>query len=248
MAGMKQLTLPKAKGLFITGTDTEVGKTLVTGAIASVLRQQGLRVGVFKPIASGCIKRREGLVSIDSEFLAHCAESPFSLEQITPVRYAEPLAPIVAAERSDRPIDWEAIAVSYRYIASHSDVVLVEGIGGVLVPLEETLSVLELMGAFQLPVVIVGRSGLGTLNHTLMSWQLCRDQGLSVAGIVLNQYPANNPTLAEETNPSVLAEWTGKAVTAIIPEDKASSVETGTIGENVIAAAGLADWRRLMSR
>src|SRR5687767_5094052 len=93
-------------GLFITGTDTGVGKTLVAGAIARHLhRREGLRVGVFKPVGSGCILRREGLVSEDAEFLAHCADARQPLDLICPVRFAEPLAPAVAAEREKRAVD-----------------------------------------------------------------------------------------------------------------------------------------------
>jgi len=233
---------PKKPGLFITGTDTGVGKTLVAGAIAYRLRRQGYRVGVFKPVATGCVSSREGLVSADAEFLAHCAESEFSLEQINPVRYPEPLAPWVAAERAGRGIDWVALHLAYKNIAGASEVMVVEGIGGVLVPLERETMVLDMMKALRLAVVVVARAGLGTINHTLLTIHACRTAGLDVAGIVINRYDASTAGLAEENNPRVLQELTKLPVLCVIPFDKDSSVERGRLGRETAAAAGLVDW------
>ena len=116
-SGFKQ-----ARGFFITGTDTGVGKTVVAGAIARCLLASGVRVGVFKPIATGCRRRREGLVSIDAEFLAHCSDSPFSLEQINPIRYAEPLAPSVAAERGNKQVDFGEMELAYSNVVDGTGV------------------------------------------------------------------------------------------------------------------------------
>src|SRR6185295_4574483 len=96
-------------GLLVTGTDTGIGKTVIAGAIAAWFRQQGQRVGVLKPAASGCVKRREGLVSEDAEFLAHCADARQPLDIISPQRFLEPLAPAVAAQRAGQKLDWSAI-------------------------------------------------------------------------------------------------------------------------------------------
>src|SRR5829696_5895786 len=103
---LRRMSIP---ALLITGTDTGVGKTIITAAIARSLRMQGLRVGVLKPIATGCVHHREGLVSEDAELLAHHADAPQPLDVICPVRYAEPLAPAVAAQRMKRPVDWTAV-------------------------------------------------------------------------------------------------------------------------------------------
>jgi dethiobiotin synthetase len=110
---MLNLNLPKKSGLFITGTDTGVGKTLITGAIAAILRGQGLKVGVLKPIASGCRHEREGLVSSDAEFLSVCAEAEYPLSIITPVCYVTPAAPLTSAEIEGRAVDYEAIKAAY---------------------------------------------------------------------------------------------------------------------------------------
>src|SRR4029450_12292669 len=96
-------------GLFVTATDTEVGKTVVAGAIANWFLRQGSRIPVCKPAATGCVHRREGWVSEDAEFLASCADARFPLDLICPVRYREPLAPVVAADRASEPVEWPAV-------------------------------------------------------------------------------------------------------------------------------------------
>src|SRR5438105_1216088 len=123
-------------GLFITSTDTAVGKTVIAGAIAQWFARRGMRVAVCKPIATGCVRRREGLVSEDAEFLASCADSRDSLELICPQRYAEPLAPAVAAQRARQPLDWPMIDRSIQQMCAGGDVMIVEGVGGVAVPLD----------------------------------------------------------------------------------------------------------------
>src|SRR5947207_7847116 len=128
---LKPLSIP---GLLVTGTDTGIGKTVISGAIARRLRLSGKRVAVCKPCGSGCVLRREGLVSEDAEFLAHCADARHPLDLICPQRYAEPLAPAIAAQRSGRPLDWDSIDRSIRLMSRDSDVMIVEGIGGILVP------------------------------------------------------------------------------------------------------------------
>src|SRR5918993_118846 len=134
----------RVPGLLVTGTDTGVGKTLVAAAIADWFRRRGRRVGVLKPCATGCVRRREGLVSEDAEFLAHHADARFPLDVICPQRYAEPLAPSVAAERAKLPVDWDAVARSLRMIEAGSDVMIVEGVGGIMVPLDAKHTVLDL--------------------------------------------------------------------------------------------------------
>src|SRR4051794_18658109 len=112
-------------GLFITGTDTGVGKTVIAGAIAADFRRRGKRVAVCKPIATGCVRRREGLVSEDAEFLAHHSNTHHPLDLVCPQRYAEPLAPAVAAERAKEPVDWDAINRAIAAMSADSDVMIV---------------------------------------------------------------------------------------------------------------------------
>src|SRR3954469_16101620 len=144
-------------GLFVTATDTDVGKTVIAGAIANYFLRQDADVAVSKPIATGCVRRREGLVSEDAEFLASCADARFPLDLICPQRYKEPLAPAMAAERAGQPLDWDMIQTSLRLMTRDSDVIVVEGVGGALVPLDNQHTTLDLMRWLGLPAVVVAR-------------------------------------------------------------------------------------------
>jgi len=237
------LEVPPAKGLFVTGTDTEVGKTVIAGAIAVLLRSRGVRVGVFKPVATGCVRRvRLGLTSEDAEFLAHCADSPHDLRTISPCCYATPAAPSVAARHERRPVDFEAIARAYRLIVQDSDFVIVEGVGGLLVPITEAYNVADLAGRFGLPLVIVARASLGTINHTLLTLEAARHRNLKVAGVVLNRYRADSATLAEETNPEVIAQVGRVDLPVVVPFDRHTNLRRGRVGANILAALREAKW------
>ncbi|MCJ7543769.1 MAG: dethiobiotin synthase [Phycisphaerae bacterium] len=255
--------LPRLAGLLVTGTDTEVGKTLIAGAIARSLRRRGRSVEVFKPVATGCRHAREGLISADAEFLAVCADSRRTLAEITPVRYAAALAPNVAAAREHRPVDLAAVFEAYRRLAGAAEAVIVEGVGGLLCPITDDFWGVHLARLLALPVVIVARAGLGTINHTLLTLHAARSAGLEVAGVIVNRYrlelaaareltdPAQPYTrgdadLAIHTNPAQIADRGRAAVLAIVPEEDASSVERATIGENTQFAIDQVDWERIL--
>jgi len=239
---MNKRRFEKVKGIFVTGTDTGVGKTVVAGAIARQLAIKGKRTGVFKPIATGCKHTREGLVNSDAEFLAHCVDSRFSLEQINPIRYHEPVAPIVAIEQSKHEIDWESLEQAYKNIAAESEIIIVEGIGGVMVPITKNYLVIDLMEEMALPVVIVAWSRLGTINHTLLTIEMCKNRGLKVIGVVMNGYQAEEASLAEETNMRVINETAGVKILTVIPFDKSICLEKGKIGEEITAAIDMVNW------
>jgi len=239
------LSLPKKAGLFITGTDTGVGKTLIAGGIAKILSGRNRRVGVFKPVATGCRRHWEGIVSEDSEFLAHCANSNHSLSTITPAGYLTAAAPVVSASCDGRPIDFSAIASAYKRICEDSEVVIVEGIGGVRVPLTEDLDVLDLAAEFGLGVVIVARPNLGTLNHTLMTIDCVRAAKLEIAGVVINGYDATRATVAEETADQIIARFGGVDVLAVTPFDETVSIEGLNPGELAIRPLAECDWAKL---
>jgi dethiobiotin synthetase len=249
---------PDVPGLFVTGTDTGVGKTAVTCAIAAAVRRQwrALRVGVCKPIASGCRRDREGLVSEDAEALAHFADCRLPLDVVNPVRYAAPLAPAVAAERVGEDVDFDAVARSLVRIAEASDVLLVEGVGGLLVPLDARgrFTVLDLAVAVDYPVLIVARSTLGTLNHTAMTARLLRDAGCRIAGVVMNNHPVDGGRLLDDpsvmTNRVWIERMTGVRVLATIPQCPPDTVrpERGVLNDDVIEAATLCYWPDVLAR
>jgi dethiobiotin synthetase len=234
---LSRVTIP---GLFITGTDTEVGKTLVAGAIADWFRRRGARVAVCKPVATGCEKRREGLVSQDAEFLAHHANAKFPLDTICPQRFLEPLAPAVASERAKQPIEWNAIESAIQSMSRQSDVLIVEGVGGVMVPMDRKHLVLDVIGWLGLPAVVVARAGLGTINHTLLTVKALRDANIEVAGMVINRYPPETPPVAEETNPRSIEKWGHVPILCVVPEFKGPAIPELPV--DVVAAVEPVDW------
>lgn len=233
---------PAIPGLLVTGTDTEIGKTVVAAAIASWFRGTGVRVGVFKPVASGCVKRREGLVSEDAEFLAHCAGTRQPLDVICPQRYAEPLAPAIAAERAKEPVDWDVVQNALSILEANNDVLIVEGVGGLRVPMDPKHTFLDVAKSLNLPAVVVARPGLGTINHTLLTVDALRSAGVEVAGVVINRYPAESASIAEESNPRAIEKWGRVPVLAICPNVTAGVVDR--LPEDIVAAIGTVDWSR----
>lgn len=239
------LNLPKKAGLFITGTDTGVGKTLIAGAIAKILTDKGLKVGVFKPIATGCKRNWDGLISDDTEFLSYCANSDLSLSTITPVGYHTPAAPIVSAACDGSAIDFDRIAAAYKDICQNSNIVIVEGIGGVRVPLTEEFDLLDLAVEFALPAVIVARPNLGTINHTLMTIDCVRAAKLKIAGVVINGYKATESTTAEDTAPEVIAQCSGVDILSVVPFDETVDIEEPNLGEFIVGSLIDCDWAKL---
>lgn len=203
-------------GLFITGTDTGVGKTYVGVMIVRALRAAGHRVGVYKPVATGC--RREGArwISDDAVALWEAAGRPASLDQVCPQCFAAPLAPPVAAHEEGRKVDPHLLRSGFNFWRDQSDVVVVEGVGGLMSPLSEQDLVGDLAADLALPLVIVARNALGTINHTLLTlfaasaWPGLnnRQADLRVAGVVLNQChdPAGDPSVASNRG-ELEARW-----------------------------------------
>jgi dethiobiotin synthetase len=170
--------LHRAPGLFISGTDTGVGKTFVACRLAELGRGAGLRMGVLKPAESG----RGG----DAAALRQAAGSRHPLAWVRPYAFKRPLAPAVAAAEEGKRVRLGVLKSAYARMASDSDWTLVEGAGGLLVPYAPGLDGAGLAGALGLPALLVARAGLGTINHSLLSLEAARARGLRVLGIVLN--------------------------------------------------------------
>lgn len=239
------ISLPTIPTLFITATDTEVGKTVIAGAICEWFRRRGGRVAALKPVASGCVHRREGLVSEDAKFLAHCGDVPFPLDVICPNRYAEPLSPNVAAERAGVAMDWHAVQRSMDTMAATSDVMVVEGAGGVMTPLDAKHTMLDLAVWLNAPAIVVARPGLGTLNHTTLTVNAMRAAGVRVGGVVVNRYPAERAGVAEETNLRQFEKWTKVPLLAIVPD---AHVTGSDLHPDIRAAIEPVDWWRFAGR
>jgi len=194
-------------GLFITGTDTDVGKTMVAAAIALALRQAGRRVGVYKPAASGCpINPCGEAVSEDALILWEAAGRPGPLGQVCPQRFALPLAPHLAAREEGGSVDRELLRAGLNPWREASEIVIVEGVGGLLSPLADDLLVIELAQEFGYPLVIAAANRIGVLNQVLQTVHAARTfrGGLAIAGVVLNAPAPLDP----RRDPSVLSNLT----------------------------------------
>ena len=239
------LNLPKKPGLFITGTDGSVGKTLIAGAIAKVLTGQGLKAGVFKPIATGCSQQWDGLINHETDFLADCANSNLPLTTITPVGFVTKAVPLVGTAREKKPIDFGVIANAYRQICEESDIVIIEGVGGVREPLTVEFDLLDLAVEFGLPVVIVAKPNEGTINHTLMTIDCVRATKLKIAGVVFNGYHVDTETVTTNTAPAVISQMGGVDILAEVPFDETVNIKQNDLGEIIIESLGNCDWQGL---
>jgi len=235
----------KIPGLLVVGTDTGVGKTIVAGAIADWFKRQGKRVAVCKPVATGCVEVRQILVSEDAEFLAHCADTPHPLELVNPIRYIEPLAPAVAAERAKEKIDWAVIDSAIQTMANDSQFMIVEGIGGVMTPMDPKHTFLDVADWLKLPAIVVARPGLGTINHTLLTCMALRSRGVRVAGVVINRYPPDTAPVAEETNPRAIEKWGKTRVLCLVPD--AVGLVMPQLPADILAAIDAVDWMEVAS-
>ncbi|MFH1383557.1 MAG: dethiobiotin synthase [Candidatus Omnitrophota bacterium] len=217
------------QGIFVVGTDTNVGKTVVAAGLALVLRKRGLRVGVMKPIASGCKQVGNTLVSLDAVFLMEAAENQFSA-LTNPIRLKEPLAPSVAAEIEGREVNVQKVSFAFRELQKNYDFVIVEGIGGLLVPLGTDYYVSDLVRSLHLSVLIVGRISLGTINHTLLTVEALRARGIAIEGIVLNGLDPRSSSLAELTNPKVIETLSKVRILGVLPQIEMLSVDACAFG------------------
>lgn len=194
------------KAFFICGTDTSVGKTTITGALAAFLCQKRKTVGVFKPVETGCQKKDGKIQRPDSQWLKQMAQSKLELDTINPYYFEEPLAPKVASQREGIVIELEKIKNSFNEIYQKHEITFVEGAGGLLVPITDQKTNLDLIQYLDLQVILVSRLELGTINHTLLTYQKLIESKIDVVGVVLNQTQPKKD-VAGFTNPAVLQKW-----------------------------------------
>ena len=204
------------KAFFITGTDTGVGKTMIAGAIAAALVRKGLSVGVMKPCESGCAEKDGELVPADAVFLRAMAGCDDALDAVCPYRLRAHLSPGVAAKMEGIVIDPARIQKFFAAACRRHDIVLVEGAGGLLVPVTDRLLTIDLVKLLAIPLIIVGRLSLGAINHTLLTVREAQRAGVALAGIILNQ-TAQEYGLAEQTNPEVICRFTDAPLLGVIP-------------------------------
>ncbi len=232
-----------SRGYFITGTDTGVGKTVITAALLSALRARGRRATVMKPVQTGCILRAGSLVAPDVEFCLRAADwapPADELARINPYRYARACSPHLAARLEGPDISVPEIMSRFHELSEAYETVLVEGAGGLQVPLGFGQSMLTLLANMELPVVLVARSGLGTINHCMLSIAALRDAEVEIAGIVFND--ANDKQDEEITADNIAMIEAEAGVPALLRFPQVANVENGDvlrpIGDQILSALG----------
>jgi dethiobiotin synthetase len=230
-------------GVFVTGTDTGIGKTVVAGGIAAALKRRGVDVGVFKPVATGCRSDWRGnLISSDAEFLAACADTVDPLSRICPCAYAEPLSPHLAARRAGKPVDFDLIALCFRQLTASHGFVVAEGAGGLLTPVTDRKFIADIAAQLGLPLVIVTDPKLGTLTRTGAVIEAARSRKLPIAGVIVNRYDPDKADLAEETAAAEIERVFRVDVLASLPTDPGIDAEEGRPGKDILGLLGAVDW------
>jgi dethiobiotin synthetase len=206
-----------SKGFFIAGTDTGVGKTIMAGVMIKALSFLGHRVGAMKPVESGCGREGEVLVPFDGMFLKQSAHMDEPVRLVTPCCFETPLAPLSASEIDMKEVDTAEIRKAFNVLSANYSAMIVEGIGGLMVPVKKDYYVVDMAKEFGLPLLLVARPGLGTVNHTMLSIRCALNEGLEVAGVIFNYSKPPEESLAEKTNPKLLAQICPVPIICIFP-------------------------------
>ncbi len=205
------------KGIFITGTDTGVGKTFVASGLLRAFNEMGYKVCPMKPVETGCKVRDGRLIPHDGMKLIKASGVKEPLDIINPYRFKLPLAPSVAAELEGVRIHKRKIISTCRYLLNKYEVTIVEGAGGIMVPIYKRYLYRDLIKELDLPVVIVSRPGLGTINHTLLTIEVAKSRGIEVIGIIINYAVKTKRDPSEKTNPEILSKISGIPILGVIP-------------------------------
>ena len=204
---------------FITGTDTGVGKTVIAGALAAVLKKKGIDVGVMKPVATGGWD--------DARFLIRAAGVKDNLFLVNPYCLGTPVVPAVAAEIEGVKIDIRKIKNAYEELSKRHDILIVEGVGGLLVPIYKNYLVTDLINELKLPVIIVAKPGLGTINHTLLTIRQAKVSRINVLGVIISNYDDANAGIAEMTATEVIERIGKVPVLGIVSHIEGADTEKG---------------------
>jgi dethiobiotin synthetase len=227
------------RGLFVTATDTGVGKTVVSAALLAAMAAAGEPVRAFKPVVTGLEDEQEiaarGDWPADHELLA--ASAGMTPEEVSPLRYGPAVSPHLAAQLAGGTIDPARLLTAAIGSTGEADrTLIVEGVGGLLVPLGDDYSVCDLAVALGLPVLVAARPGLGTINHTLLTLSVARNAGLEVRAVVLTPWP-HEPTVLERSNRETIARLGDVEVQALPPVRGPQPSELARAGEEL-------PWRR----
>jgi dethiobiotin synthetase len=214
------------RGLFVTGTDTGVGKSVLAAAVCAALVERGERVAAFKPVVTGLDEPPTGWPR-DHELLARAAGGWLAPEEVAPYRFDPPVSPHYAAQLAGQTIEPARLVEAARSAAGDDRLLVAEGVGGLLVPITPGYLVRDLALDLALPLLIVARTGLGTINHTLLTIEAARTAGLGVAGVVMTPWPAT-PEPIEVSNRETVERLGGVAVTGLPVTDPDSLAQAGS--------------------
>ena len=217
--------VPQLRGLFVTGTGTGVGKSILAASICAVLAARGQKVAAFKPVVTG-LDEPGGEWPMDHELLAACANAGQVADEVAPQRFGPAVSPHLAAELADAGIEPLDLAAKARAQAERADVLVCEGVGGLLVPLTRGFLVRDLALELDLPLVVAAEPGLGTINHTLLTIEVARTAGLEVAAVVLTPWPAE-PGDIERSNKETIASLGDVEVCTLPSTSPARLAEAG---------------------
>ncbi len=213
----------RMKSYFITGTDTDAGKTYVTAGLAAAIRKIGIDIGIMKPFAAGT-PQKVGFKSEDTEILARAAQINDAEQLINPQFFPIPASPYTASESLGVEVDVDLVLQNFKKLLKIHEMMLVEGMGGIFTPILKDYFVTNLIKDMGLDVIVVTRSRIGTVNHTLMTCKMCTIYGLSVRGIIINNFDDNGYSINELKRD--LEKLTGISVLGVIPNIKKFDLET----------------------
>ena len=213
------------KGYFISGTDTGVGKTVVTACLLAFYRKHSINTGIMKPIETGIDPNCSSEVNSDAKFLLTVSGNQDTLEEVCPIRLKPSASPLQAARIQDQSLSIDSILEKFQRLQKKYDQVLVEGIGGLLVPLKADYLVLDLIKTMQLPLIIVSRFSLGTLNHTLLTLKAAQVAKIEVAGIILNHSANRQLNKIELGQKALIEELSGVPIIGQCPFISSISAE-----------------------
>lgn len=227
-------------GLMIVGTDTGVGKTYISAAIARQLTSEGTRTGAYKPACSGSLTAEQTGAPYweDVALLSQAIDDTFPTQRICPQTFHAPLAPPVAAEKEGKRVNEDLLRQGVLWWQDQVDFLIVEGVGGILCPLSENTLVVDFAAALNYPILIVARAGLGTINHSLLTIEVLQKRGLTIAGLILNDV---DPELSDESrasNAAQIQQWTTVPVLSFVPFDWQSNLLHYQSQDRI-------DWRQL---
>ncbi|MCB4757565.1 MAG: dethiobiotin synthase [Elusimicrobia bacterium] len=233
-------------GIFITGTGTDCGKTVIAGGVARALLRKNFNVGVMKPISTGGNPFREPgkrtkWISEDAFHLRQAAATSDALDLINPVCLKRALAPWPAARLEKKSIDLERVVSAYRELSRRHDFMVVEGVGGLLVPIKRDYFVMNLISRMKLSAIIVALPGMGTINHILLTVSALKKEGIPLSGVIINQWQGKSP--AERTNPGVLQRILKRRV--IVVKHQPRFVNDFDALANHLKKQGLFNWPHL---